>query len=83
MNAVICDIDGVILIGNEPIDGSPEFLHRLLKKEIPFLLLTNYPSQTPSDLQLRFSSAGIDCTCYEVLHLGNGDGSVPSKARRP
>ena len=27
---------------------------------MPFLLLTNYPSQTPADLKNRFSQGGID-----------------------
>ena len=57
---VICDIDGVILHNNTPITGARDFLHGLQEREVPFLLLTNYPSQTPADLQNRFAQAGIN-----------------------
>lgn len=59
MKAIICDIDGVILINNQPIEGAGDFLHGLLDKKTPLLLLTNYPSQTAPDLQNRMAAAGI------------------------
>jgi len=57
---VICDIDGVILTDNEPIPGAAEFLTRLGDRDVPYLLLTNYPSQTPNDLHNRLASGGIE-----------------------
>ena len=60
IKTVICDIDGVILHNNAPLTGAPAFLHGLQEREVPFLLLTNYPSQTPADLKNRFQQAGID-----------------------
>lgn len=56
---VICDIDGVLMHDNTAVEGAKEFLHGLLEKEIPLVVLTNYPSQTEQDLANRFSSAGI------------------------
>ena len=58
--AVICDIDGVILHNNKLIPGADIFVHRLLEQETPLLFLTNYPGQTPKDLQSRFQSAGVN-----------------------
>lgn len=58
--SVICDIDGVILRDNTLIPGADAFIHGLLAREIPLLMLTNFPSQTPKDLQNRFAAAGID-----------------------
>lgn len=58
--AVVCDIDGVILGDNRPLHGAQEFTRRLMGEEIPFLFLTNFPSQTPSDLRNRFLHAGLD-----------------------
>jgi NagD protein len=60
MKNVICDIDGVLLHQNTLIPGADAFIHRLLEQGNPLLLLTNYPSQTPKDLQNRLASAGID-----------------------
>lgn len=57
---VICDIDGVLMYDNKAVDGAKEFLYGLLEKEVPLVLLTNYPSQTAQDLANRFHSAGIE-----------------------
>ena len=60
IKSVICDIDGVILHDNKPIPGADAFLHGLLERKVPLIMLTNYPSQTPKDLQNRFAAAGIN-----------------------
>ena len=62
MKNVLCDIDGVLLHDNELIPGADAFIHRVLERELPLLLLTNYPSQTPADLQNRLAEAGIELT---------------------
>jgi NagD protein len=58
--AVICDIDGVLLHDNRPLAGAETFVQRVLDASHPLILLTNYPSQTPADLQNRLASAGIE-----------------------
>lgn len=60
MKAVICDIDGVLLHNNEVIEGADLFINRIRKQGNPLILLTNYPSQTPLDLQNRLASGGIN-----------------------
>lgn len=60
MKSIICDIDGVIMHDNTPIEGAREFLHGLIERGTPFLLLTNYPSQTAQDLHNRFAAGGIE-----------------------
>jgi NagD protein len=57
---VICDIDGVVLWDNELIEGADTFIRRILDQGNRFLLLTNYPSQTPADLRNRLGAAGLD-----------------------
>ncbi len=59
MRSIICDIDGVLLRNNTLIPGADKFVQRILTQKNPFLLLTNYPSQTPADLQHRLAMAGI------------------------
>ena len=56
---VMCDIDGVLMHENQAIPGAGKFIKGLLDKGYPLVLLTNFPSQTQSDLQHRLGSAGI------------------------
>ena len=67
MKNIICDIDGVLLHNNKLIPGADNFIHRILEQKNPLLLLTNYPSQTPKDLENRLNSAGIKIT-YEHFY---------------
>ncbi|VEC76117.1 protein nagD [Raoultella ornithinolytica] len=57
---VICDIDGVLMHDNVAVPGAAEFIKRILEKDMPLVMLTNYPSQTGQDLANRFATAGID-----------------------
>jgi len=60
VKALIVDIDGVILKDNEPLPGAAEFVRWLTTRSVPYLFLTNYPSQTPADLRSRLLGAGLD-----------------------
>ncbi|WP_370514973.1 hypothetical protein [Pantoea sp. M_5] len=53
IKSVICDIDGVLMHDNTAVPGAQEFLQRILAKEMPLVVLTNYPSQTEQDLALE------------------------------
>ena len=59
MKALICDIDGVVLQDEKALPGSRELVDHLVHGSLPFLFLTNFPSQTPADLADRFRAAGI------------------------
>jgi len=59
VKALICDIDGVVLQDEKALPGSRELVDHLVHGSLPFLFLTNFPSQTPADLADRFRAAGI------------------------
>ncbi|KAA8999931.1 HAD-IIA family hydrolase [Affinibrenneria salicis] len=59
INNIICDIDGVLMHDNSAVPGADVFLTGIMEKELPLVILTNYPSQTAQDLQNRFSAAGL------------------------
>jgi NagD protein len=59
LQALVCDIDGVILHDDTALPGAPELLG-WLKSHLPFVFLTNFPSQTPEDLKNRFRLAGLE-----------------------
>jgi NagD protein len=75
VTALICDIDGVVLHDNRPTPGAHEFVRRLTSDGIPFLFLTNFPSQTPADLRNRFLEAGIDvkAECFYTAAMATAE----------
>ncbi len=56
---LLLDMDGVVLHDNDLIPGADHFMKRIMKQGIDFRFITNYPSQTPADLQNRLASAGL------------------------
>lgn len=55
----LIDMDGVLVHGNIPVPGAPEFINRLRENGHKFLILTNNPRYTPVDLQHRLTSIGF------------------------
>lgn len=53
-------MDGVLVRGQTPIPGAPEFIADLVRTETPFLVLTNNPIYTPRDLQHRLALQGLN-----------------------
>jgi NagD protein len=60
MQALLIDIDGVILSDDAPLPGAADLVRWLLESGRRFLFLTNYPSQTPGDLASRLAGAGVE-----------------------
>jgi NagD protein len=58
----LIDMDGVIVRGSELIPGADQFLDRLRTRGIKFLILTNNPLYTPSDLLHRLQRIGVNLT---------------------
>ena len=55
----ICDMDGVLIRGDELVPGADAFIDRLEKAGAKFLVLTNNPIHTPRDLSHRLASLGL------------------------
>ncbi|WP_409423002.1 HAD-IIA family hydrolase [Pseudaeromonas sp. ZJS20] len=72
---IICDIDGVILHNNHLVPGADQFVHQLLEANRRLLFLTNYPGQTPKDLQNRFQGAGVHVPedCFYTSAMATAD----------
>ena len=56
----LIDMDGVIVRGNELVPGADAFIDRLHQRGIKFLILTNNPIYTPTDLQHRLQRIGVN-----------------------
>lgn len=55
-------MDGVVVRGNELIPGADAFIARLHERAMKFLILTNNPIYTPTDLHHRLKRLGLDVT---------------------
>ncbi|MCG3212011.1 MAG: Dihydroxyacetone phosphatase [Anaerolineae bacterium] len=56
----LIDMDGVLVHGQRPIPGAIEFINRLREGGHKFLVLTNNPRYTVTDLQHRLQTIGFD-----------------------
>jgi NagD protein len=56
----ICDMDGVLVFGSQPIPGANDFIKRLQSVAAKFLVLTNNSLYTPRDLHVRLMRIGLD-----------------------
>jgi NagD protein len=56
----LCDMDGVLVRGSQPIPGANDFIARLQQRGAKFLVLTNNSLYTPRDLQVRLHRIGLE-----------------------
>jgi NagD protein len=66
VQAVLCDMDGVLVHGTQIIPGAPEFLARLRGSGRRFLVLTNNSIYTTRDLQARLARTGLELAAEEI-----------------
>ena len=59
INNILMDMDGVLVRGRTPIPGAPAFIEQLNSNGIEYLVLTNNPLYTPSDLAHRLQTNGL------------------------
>ncbi len=62
----LIDMDGVLVHGKHAIPGAVEFIQRLIDGGHRYLVLTNNSRYTPTDLQHRLQTAGIN---VETKHI--------------
>lgn len=60
VKAVVFDMDGVLRVGDNPIDGVNEALKHLKDNKIPYMISTNECRYTPNDLRDDLLEMGLD-----------------------
>ena len=67
----ICDMDGVIYLGNQLLPGVREFVSWLNENGKQFLFLTNSSERSPKELRQKLQRMGldIDTAVYTVDEL--------------
>ncbi|MBE6444388.1 MAG: HAD-IIA family hydrolase [Alphaproteobacteria bacterium] len=63
--ALICDMDGTIYLGNQPVDDAINFIKN--NNRLQYYFLTNNTSKTPSDYVNKLASYGIEAKESDIL----------------
>jgi NagD protein len=63
----LIDMDGVLVHGKTMIPGADKFINTLKEKNIPFLVLTNNPLYTPTDLSHRLLNSGLEIPAERIF----------------
>jgi glycerol-1-phosphatase len=63
----VIDLDGVVWLGGEPIQGSSDAVARLRQEHIRVVFATNNAAPTVSDLVARLRRAGIEVDASDIV----------------
>ena len=66
IKAVLCDIGGVLYVGDEPIQGAIEAVKEI-KKHYPMRFLTNTTQKTSSQVVEKLQAMGFDISSDEII----------------
>jgi HAD superfamily hydrolase (TIGR01450 family) len=66
-DGLILDLDGVVWLGGQPIDGVAESLRRLRARGARIIFLTNDPQHSREEQARRLTQIGIAATAGDVL----------------
>ena len=72
IRGLIIDMDGVLWRGNEALPGAVDLIPALRQKSIPFMLVTNNASASPTNVQNKLHTIWVDIEEEEVLGSAEG-----------
>ncbi|MEI6520086.1 MAG: HAD-IIA family hydrolase [bacterium] len=78
-DAVLFDIDGTLISGNDYLPGAGELLAEMRYNGHPFYLLTNDGNHSTIEKSLILSNAGINVSQDEIISCGSALGSYAKK----
>lgn len=59
VRGILCDVDGVLRVGSQPVSGAMETLHGLAERGIPYRLLTNTTTASRATLTATLRGMGF------------------------
>lgn len=77
----IIDLDGVVYLLNDPIEGAAEAVARLQERGLPFVFLTNNSAATPAQYVERLAGHGIEVAGDWIVTSGQAIGLYLDKHR--
>jgi len=66
-DGVVCDLDGVVYRGADPVPGAPEALQDMVARGIKIVYATNNASRVPSEVAAQVASLGAPATASDVV----------------
>ncbi|MEE4363000.1 MAG: HAD hydrolase-like protein [Desulfotignum sp.] len=72
LDALVFDIDGVLLVNGGPAPGSRALLDMLRKKQVPFFLLTNDGDHSTEEKAQILNAADLQIHYTEIVSCGDG-----------
>jgi HAD superfamily hydrolase (TIGR01458 family) len=67
VEALLLDVDGVLVVSWEPVPGAPEALAELRRRGVPFRLVTNTSSESRAGIARRLTAVGMPVEPGEVV----------------
>ena len=72
LDAIVFDVDGVLMKARRPVPGSAELIHRLRTERLPFRLLTNDGCHSPEEKIALLSECGLEFTSNDIVSSSHG-----------
>lgn len=66
-DAVICDLDGVVYCGTQPIPQAIDALAAVRKRGVPVMFVTNNDTRTDQETAARLTAMGLTTEPYQVV----------------
>lgn len=67
IRGVLCDLDGVLYVGEQAIEGAVEAIHTLQERQIPHRYVTNTTTQSREALSQKLQRLGFPIKADEIL----------------
>lgn len=78
----LIDLDGTMYRGTEKIEAAGEFIHRLKKKNIPYLFVTNNSSRTPEQVAAKLKDFDIPASPEQIFTTSMATANFMNKKKR-
>ncbi len=72
LDAIVFDVDGVLMKARRPVPGSAELVQRLRTDHVPFRLLTNDGCHSPQEKIELLRECGLEFTEDEIVSSSHG-----------
>ena len=70
-DTVLTDCDGVLWKGNNPIEGSPEIIHKFREMGKKVIYVTNNSTKSRKDYLKKFEDLGFGGTYVSMIYFTN------------
>jgi len=67
---LVLDCDGVVFVGDHPVDGTAELASAARGRGLRLLFVTNEANHSAEMVAARIRGTGVDATAADVLHAG-------------